>query len=125
MKFAEDIGKIHFAMRSKKDLEPRADDKDRFKSTDMPDFLGEEDEAEPQPNDDDLEQFLDANTQPDSLPEPIPVAQVACAPVAVPTGPEVPAFDSSWRIEFLRELSNASKRCRFLNQNGLSSSQKL
>jgi hypothetical protein len=74
----------------------------------MSDFLGdpeeeeegeEDDAVEPQVNDDDLEQFLDANSQPDSLPESIPVAQVASVPVVVPAEPEVPVFDSSWTIE--------------------------
>lgn len=105
VKLAEDVGKLHLTMRSKTDSEPRVDDKDRFKPTDMSDFLGdneeeeEEEEAEPEANDDDLEQFLDANSQPDSLPEPIPVAQVASVPVVVPAEPEVPVFDSSWTIE--------------------------
>jgi len=108
VKLAEDVGKLHLTMRSKTDSEPRVDDKDRFKPTDMSDFLGdpeeeeegeEDDEVEPQVNDDDLERFLDANSQPDSLPEPIPVAQVVSAPVSVPADPEVPAFDSSWTIE--------------------------
>jgi pilus assembly protein CpaB len=106
VKLAEDIGKLHLTMRSKTDSEPRVDEKDRFKPTDMSDFLGEEEdggdgdeEPEPQPNDDDLEQFLDANSQPDSLPEPIPVAQVASAPMVVPAEPEVPVFDSLWTIE--------------------------
>lgn len=105
VKLAEDIGKLHLTMRSKTDSEPRVDDKDRFKPTDMSDFLGddeeeeeEEDEDEPS-NDDDLEQFLDANSQPEPLPEPIPVAPVAIAPLTVPAEPEVPAFDSSWTIE--------------------------
>lgn len=105
VKLAEDIGKLHLTMRSKTDSEPRVDDKDRFKPTDMSDFLGddeeeedEEDEDEPS-NDDDLEQFLDANSQPEPLPEPIPVAPVAIAPLTVPAAPEVPAFDSSWTIE--------------------------
>lgn len=108
VKLAEDVGKLHLTMRSKTDSEPRVDDKDRFKPTDMSDFLGdpeeeeegeEDDAVEPQVNDDDLEQFLDANSQPDSLPEPIPVAQVASVPVVVPAEPEVPVFDSSWTIE--------------------------
>ena len=105
VKLAEDIGKLHLTMRSKTDSEPRVDDKDRFKPTDMSDFLGddeeeeeEEDEDEPS-NDDDLEQFLDANSQPEPLPEQIPVAPVAIAPLTVPAEPEVPAFDSSWTIE--------------------------
>jgi len=105
VKLAEDIGKLHLTMRSKTDSEPRVDDKDRFKPTDMSDFLGddeeeeeEEDEDEPS-NDDDLEQFLDANSQPEPLPAPIPVAPVAIAPLTVPVEPEVPAFDSSWKIE--------------------------
>ena len=34
VKFAEDVGKLHLAMRSKTDSEPRVDDKDRFKPTD-------------------------------------------------------------------------------------------
>ena len=108
VKLAEDVGKLHLTMRSKTDSEPRVDDKDRFKPTDMSDFLGdpeeeeegeEDDAVEPQVNDDDLEQFLDANSQPDSLPESIPVAQVASVPVVVPAEPEVPVFDSSWTIE--------------------------
>ena len=108
VKLAEDIGNLHLTMRSKTDSEPRVDDKDRFKPTDMSDFLGdpeeeeegeEDDAVEPQVNDDDLEQFLDANSQPDSLPESIPVAQVASVPVVVPAEPEVPVFDSSWTIE--------------------------
>ena len=107
VKLAEDIGNLHLTMRSKTDSEPRVDDKDRFKPTDMSDFLGEEEEeegeeeeeAEPQENDDDLEQFLNANSQPDSLPESIPVAQVTSAPVVVSAEPEVPVFDSSWTIE--------------------------
>lgn len=107
VKLAEDIGKLHLTMRSKTDSEPHAADKDRFKPTDMSDFLGddeeeeedEEDEDEPQTNDDDLEQFLDANSQPEPLPAPIPVAPVAIAPLTVPVEPEVPAFDSSWKIE--------------------------
>jgi pilus assembly protein CpaB len=106
VKLAEDIGKLHLTMRSKTDSEPHAADKDRFKPTDMSDFLGddeeeeedEEDEDEPS-NDDDLEQFLDANSQPEPLPAPIPVAPVAIAPLTVPVEPEVPAFDSSWKIE--------------------------
>ena len=104
VKLAEDIGKLHLTMRSKTDSEPRVDDKDRFKPTDMSDFLGddeeedEEDEDEPS-NDDDLEQFLDANSQPEPLPAPIPVAPVAIAPLTAPAEPEVPAFDSSWTIE--------------------------
>ncbi len=106
VKLAEDIGKLHLTMRSKTDSEPHAADKDRFKPTDMSDFLGddeeeeedEEDEDEPS-NDDDLEQFLDANSQPEPLPAPIPVAPVAIAPLTVPAEPEVPAFDSSWTIE--------------------------
>ena len=108
VKLAEDVGKLHLTMRSKTDSEPRVDDKDRFKPTDMSDFLGdpeeeeegeEDDAVEPQVNDDDLEQFLDANSQPDSLPESIQVAQVASAPVVVSAEPEVPVFDSSWTIE--------------------------
>lgn len=101
VKLAEDIGKLHLTMRSKTDSEPRVDDKDRFKPTDMSDFLGgddeEEGEDEPQ-KDDDLEQFLDANSQPEPLPESIPVAPVTI-PQIVPTEPETPAFDSSWTIE--------------------------
>lgn len=107
VKLAEDIGKLHLTMRSKTDSEPRTADKDRFKPTDMSDFLGddeeeegdEKDEDESQTNDDDLEQFLDANSQPEPLPAPIPVAPVAIAPLTVPAEPEVPAFDSSWTIE--------------------------
>jgi pilus assembly protein CpaB len=108
VKLAEDIGKLHLTMRSKTDSEPRAADKDRFKPTDMSDFLGdddeeegdEEDEDEPKTNDDDLEQFLDANSQPEPLPAQISVSPVALAPLTIPAaGPEVPAFDSSWKIE--------------------------
>lgn len=110
VKLAEDIGKLHLTMRSKTDSEPRAADKDRFKPTDMSDFLADdeeeedededEDEDETQTNDDDLEQFLDANSQPEPLPAPIPVAPVAVSPLAIPAaGPDVPAFDSSWTIE--------------------------
>jgi pilus assembly protein CpaB len=83
VKLAEDIGKLHLTMRSKTDAEPHVKDKDRFKPTDMSDFLGDdeeeegdEDEDEPQTNDDDLEQFLDANSQPEPLPAPLPVAPV-------------------------------------------------
>jgi hypothetical protein len=73
----------------------------------MSDFLGddeeeeeEEDEDDPQSNDDDLEQFLDANSQPEPLPAPIPIAPVAVTPLTIPAAePEVPAFDSSWTIE--------------------------
>ena len=111
VKLAEDVGKLHLTMRYKTDSEPWVDDKDRFKPTDMSDFLGdpeedeedeegeEDDEVESQVNDDDLEQFLGANSQPDSLPESISVAQVASVPVVVPAEPEVPVFDSSWTIE--------------------------
>ena len=114
VKLAEDVGKLHLTMRYKTDSEPWVDDKDRFKPTDMSDFLGdpeeddeddeddevdEVDEVESQVNDDDLEQFLGANSQPDSLPESISVAQVASVPVVVPAEPEVPVFDSSWTIE--------------------------
>ena len=106
VKLAEDIGKLHLTMRSKTDSEPRVDDKDRFKPTDMSDFLGddeeeeeEEDEDEPS-NDDDLEQFLDANSQPEPLPAPVPVAPVTIPPLTVPVGePEVEPFDSTWTIE--------------------------
>ncbi len=107
VKLAEDIGKLHLTMRSKTDSEPRVDDKDRFKPTDMSDFLGddeeeedEEDDDEPQTNDDDLEQFLDANSQPEPLPAPVPVAPVTIAPLTVPVSdPEVEPFDSTWKIE--------------------------
>ena len=107
VKLAEDIGNLHLTMRSKTDSEPHVADRDRFKPTDMSDFLGgddeeegeDEDEDEPK-NDDDLEQFLDANSQPEPLPAPIPVAQVTIAPLTVPAGePEVKAFDSTWTIE--------------------------
>jgi pilus assembly protein CpaB len=107
VKLAEDIGKLHLTMRSKTDSQPHTADKDRFKPTDMSDFLGDDDEEEtedkdddkPETNDDDLEQFLDANSQPEPLPAPIPVAPVAVGPVTLPAEPEVPAFDSSWKIE--------------------------
>jgi pilus assembly protein CpaB len=107
VKLAEDIGKLHLTMRSKTDAEPHVKDKDRFKPTDMSDFLGDdeeeegdEDEDEPQTNDDDLEQFLDANSQPEPLPAPLPVAPVTLAPLTVPAGePEVEPFDSTWTIE--------------------------
>ena len=45
VKLAEDIGNLHLTMRSKTDSEPRVDDKDRFKPTDMSDFLGEEEDG--------------------------------------------------------------------------------
>ena len=107
LKLAEDIGKLHLTMRSKTDSEPRAKDNDRFKPTDMADFLGTddeeedgEDEDEPQTNDDDLEQFLDANSQPEPLPVSVPVAPVTIAPLTVSAvEPEVAAFDSRWTIE--------------------------
>lgn len=107
VKLAEDIGKLHLTMRSKTDSEPRVDDKDRFKPTDMSDFLGDDEEEEdedegdePQTNDDDLEQFLDANSQPEPLPAPVPVAPVTIAPLTVPTSePEVEPFDPTWTIE--------------------------
>tara|TARA_R110002072_G_scaffold13481_3_gene57001 strand:- start:75726 stop:76910 length:1185 start_codon:yes stop_codon:yes gene_type:complete len=109
LKLAEDIGKLHLTMRSKTDSEPRVHDKDRFKPTDMSDFLGSDDEEEggefaeedePQTNDDDLEQFLDANSQPEPLPAPVPVAPVTIAPLTVPLAePEVETFDSKWTIE--------------------------
>jgi len=107
VKLAEDIGKLHLTMRSKTDSEPRASDKERFKPTDMSDFLGddeeeeeeEEDEDEPT-NDDDLEQFLDANSQPEPLPAPLPVTPVTIAPLTVPAAdPEVQPFDPTWTIE--------------------------
>ena len=109
LKLAEDIGKLHLTMRSKTDSEPRAKDNDRFKPTDMSDFLGTddeeeehdgEDEDEPQTNDDDLEQFLDANSQPEPIPVPVAMAPVTITPLTVPLAePEVPAFDSRWTIE--------------------------
>lgn len=109
VKLAEDIGKLHLTMRSKTDSQPRVSDKDRFKPTDMSDFLGGDDEEleaasdetkEAATDDNDLEQFLDANSQPEPLPQPLPVAPLPVAPVTVPVesvGPE--PFDKTWRIQ--------------------------
>lgn len=109
VKLAEDIGKLHLTMRSKTDSQPRVSDKDRFKPTDMSDFLGGDDEEleaasdetkEAATGDNDLEQFLDANSQPEPLPQPLPVAPLPVAPVTVPVesvGPE--PFDKTWRIQ--------------------------
>jgi pilus assembly protein CpaB len=112
VKLAEDIGKLHLTMRSKTDSESHVSDKDRFKPTDMSDLLGtdddeeeekdateSEDEVEPT-NDDDLTQFLDANSQPEPLPVSVPIVPVTVAPLAVPAAePETEAFDSTWTIE--------------------------
>lgn len=109
VKLAEDIGKLHLTMRSKTDSQPRVSDKDRFKPTDMSDFLGGDDEEleaasdeakEAETDDNDLEQFLDANSQPEPLPQPLPVAPLPVAPVTVPVesaGPE--PFDKTWKIQ--------------------------
>ena len=108
VKLAEDIGKLHLMMRSKTDSESHVADSDRFKPTDMSDLLGnddkeedeDQDEGEPQTNDDDLGQFLDANSQPEPLPTQIPVVPMAVPTLTFPAAePEVPAFDSSWTIE--------------------------
>lgn len=109
VKLAEDIGNLHLTMRSKTDSQPRVSDKDRFKPTDMSDFLGGDDEeqeaagdeaADAKTDDNDLEQFLDANSQPEPLPQPLPVAPLPVAPVTVPVesvGPET--FDKTWKIQ--------------------------
>lgn len=105
VKLAEDIGKLHLTIRSKEDATPRVDDKDRFKPTDMSDFLGEDDEEvseepvdeEPQSDDNDLEQFLDANSQPEPIPAPLPVAPLP-VPVQVDVT-ETPAVKTTWEIE--------------------------
>ena len=109
VKLAEDTGKLHLTIRSKEDKTPRVADRDRFKPTDMSDFLGvddEEEEASPKKtevtktDDNDLEQFLNANSQPEPLPAPLPVAQLPVVPLTVSTGKvEAEPFDSTWKIE--------------------------
>jgi len=109
VKLAEDMGRLHLTMRSKTDSEPRVADKDRFRPTDMSDFLGSDDEEEagkdggenkPQTDDNDLEQFLDANSQPEPLSVTLPVGPAANALLTVPTtAAESEPFDSSWKIE--------------------------
>jgi pilus assembly protein CpaB len=112
VKLAEDIGKLHLTMRSKTDSESHVSDKDRFKPTDMSDLLGTDDDEEEEKdatesedkveptNDDDLTQFLDANSQPEPLPVSVPIVPVTVAPLAVQAAePEADAFDSTWTIE--------------------------
>lgn len=112
VKLAEDIGKLHLTMRSKTDSESHVSDKDRFKPTDMSDLLGTDDDEEEEKNstesedkveptnDDDLTQFLDANSQPEPLPVSVPIVPVTVAPLAVQAAePEADAFDPTWTIE--------------------------
>lgn len=105
VKLAEDTGKLHLTIRSKEDAAPRVADKDRFKPTDMSDFLGDEDEEkpeeyakeEPESDDNDLEQFLNANSQPEPIPEPLPVAPVPFPVVA--DDAQAPDVKTTWEIE--------------------------
>jgi pilus assembly protein CpaB len=107
VKLAEDIGKLHLTMRSKTDSEPRVADRDRFKPTDMSDFLGDDEEEtedkvedKPQSNDNDLEQFLDANSQPEPIPATLPVVPLPVPALTVPANTvETKPFDTTWKIE--------------------------
>ena len=101
VKLAEDVGKLHLTMRSKEDVSPRVEDSDRFKPTDMSDFLGESDDEEQDEDKDEdedttgdkaLENFLDVNNQP----EPLPVAPLA---VPVPEETVEVAPIPKWEIE--------------------------
>ena len=108
VKLAEDIGKLHLTIRSKEDSIPRVADRDRFKPADMSDFLGDDEEnaetsvedkgnIQEKEDDNDLKQFLDANSQPEPLPEPLPVV-----PDTVPNlvqAAEVPTFPTTWQVE--------------------------
>lgn len=102
VKLAEDIGKLHLAMRSKEDSTPRVADEDRFKPTDMTDLMGgddeeeeSEEESEEEDSDNDLENFLDDNSQPEPAPEPLPVAPT---PEPLPIQPEVREIPT-WQVE--------------------------
>lgn len=107
VKLAEDTGKLHLTIRSKDDATPRVKEKDRFKPTDISEFMGIQDEGaeeeevngnenEDQTKDNDLEQFLEANSKPESEPETLPVK----TPVAVePQQENDPAEKNTWEIE--------------------------
>ena len=99
VKLAEEVGRLHLAMRSKTDATRRVAEDEKFDPTAMTDFFtpgGGEDEEEEEEGEEeleeeketDLESFLDANS------EPLPLEEVEFQPISVP---EIP----TWEIEIL------------------------
>ena len=98
VKLAEEVGRLHLAMRSKTDATRQVAEGEKFDPTSMTDFFapssGEEEEDEDEEEidegdkDTDLEQFLDANS------EPLDMIDQEFAPIAPPAIP-------TWEIEIL------------------------